>query len=156
MQLFISAGSEKSENTSGFYFFFRIVDDLFLRRPKKVKTPSKIIFSEVIIYFRRPWPKRKKRLCPALYSCEKRHRWRDVLGNLSIESWMKTWRHISSPHWQKDGFRAMINWIHFAHFSEKGGPLVGLGWWESSRTYVRSTFEFVRFCDDKITIFGFS
>ena len=44
MQLFISAGSEKSENTFGFYFFFRIVDDLFLRRPKKVKIPSKIIF----------------------------------------------------------------------------------------------------------------
>ena len=61
MQLFISAGSEKSENTFGFYFFFELSMIYFWGARKKWKSQAKLFFSEVIIYFRRPWPKRKKK-----------------------------------------------------------------------------------------------
>ena len=67
MQLFISAGSEKSENTFGFYFFFELSMIYFWGARKKWKSQAKFFFQRSLFISGGPGQSEKKRLCPALY-----------------------------------------------------------------------------------------
>ena len=40
--------------------------------------------------------------CSCVQMHQKMCRWQDIVGGLSEETWLKSWRHVSSPHSWKD------------------------------------------------------
>ena len=64
--------------------------------------------------------------CFCVHMHQNLYQLQDIVGDLSEEHWMKSWRHVWTSEWWKDSFRTVINWFNFAQIFLNWGSLKGL------------------------------